>query len=111
MLWSDGREQQKCRAGENALLHAAGWVETRLLSLHAVVTSIPKKEIQCVEERESTFSIGGKLTVKYAYGFRAETALETDANNMQMTVQKSMGLQEPDPPIPRPQLVNKVKCS
>lgn len=35
----------------------------KLLSIQAVLTSIPKKEIQCVEKRDN-FSNGSKLTIK-----------------------------------------------
>lgn len=70
-VWLDDREHnktkkiknKKCKGCENALPHVGGWVGMKLLSIQAVLTSIPKKEIQCVEKRDN-FSNGSKLTIK-----------------------------------------------
>lgn len=60
-----------------------GWVSGNgiliFLSIHAVVTSIPKKTFSAWK-RESIFVIGSEAQGKNTYGFRAETTLETEGN-------------------------------
>lgn len=104
--------KQKCRGGENALLHVGGWERDFDISEHSGSCDLnPKKEIQRVWRRES-FGLAVKLTVKTHMDSGLKPHWKLGAIKCKWEVKNQFGLTgSPTQPISRPQVVNKANRS